>query len=105
MRKKLKNQKENNMEKEILMIIGKHHYTHWYKSQEDEAVAKEIDQLTHSHYLKFIKWKDEFVPYIERKKQFHLYLWNSLDRKDCKEFWFDTLEKVYQYWYNNINKD
>ena len=62
--------------------------------------AKEIA----SHFRQFIEWKDKFIVYIERKRQYHLYLWFSVERKDCKEFWFDTLDELYNYWLKEVKK-
>ena len=57
-------------------------------------IAKEIDILTHKHYLEFIKW-------LFSKKSKYAICYGSKTPL-CTTYEDFTVEEVYKFWLNNI---
>jgi len=58
-----------------------------------QELAKEIDTLTHEHYMEFIKWKDANV----------IYHYEDCTYKSPKSS-RANLEELYIYWKDNVYK-
>ena len=63
-----------------------------------KCAAKEIDTLTHSHYMKFIEWFQKGLHSFGRIGYIDNLLYINFKEGSEKQY---TLEDIYQYWQNN----
>jgi hypothetical protein len=84
------------MEKQILELLKKNCYP-LGELDDDEQAAKEIDKLTHDHYMRFMEWLSaKELTYKSLSKKYYF---------DADNGYYEiTVEELYHYWLANIEK-
>jgi hypothetical protein len=83
------------MEEQILKIISKNNVLSTPFSGKEMA-AKEISQLVHTRYMKFIEW---LLTDVNFEQVDHAWYWRLNYEDECL-----TLEEIFTYWQDDIEK-